>query len=198
MLPEWLKIELLEKWERLAKQLRLPAARQWISEHPSVVFTVIAALALLLLIITLPKLFPDKPPPKPVAVEKAWYYDLNTGKLFIAEAGRKPPIDAPSGPSPDGKPAGVRAYVLSYKPDPNESERFIAYLETTGSPDMLPKLPGKPGGGITAQKWTKGNMIRRVNDTFWVPADSPLGLRILREAYAPNKKGQLPTYCRPR
>ena len=198
MLPEWLKIELREKWEWLSEQLRLPAARRWISEHPSVVFTAVAVLVLLLVIVTLPKLFPNEPPPKPVAVEKAWYYDLNTGRLFTAEAGREPPIDAPSGPSPDGKPAGVRAYVLSYKSDPNESERFIAYLETMGSPDMLPKVPGKPGSSVAAQKWTKGRMIRRVNDKFWVPADSPMGLRILQEAYARDKSGRLPIYCRPK
>jgi len=149
-----------------------------------------------LLVLAIAKIFNHEPPPKPVVIENDWYYDLNTGKLFIAEAGLEPPIQAPSGPTPDGKPAGVRAYVLSYKSDPNESDRFIAYLETTGSPDMLPKSPGQPGGGIATQKWTKGRMIRRVGDKFWVPADSPLGLRILRQAYAPNKKGQYPTYCR--
>lgn len=104
----------------------------------------------------------------------------------------------PSGPTPDGKPAGVRAYVLSYKPDPNESERFIAYLETTVSLDALTKLPSRPDGGIAVQKSGKGRLIRKVDGKFWIPADSPLGLRILREAYAPNKNGQLPTYCRPK
>lgn len=196
MLPEWLKIELREKLDRLSEGLRLPAMRQWVGEHPSVIVSVVAAGIFVLLIGAIVKVFSREPPPKVVVVPKEWFYDLNTGTLFTAPAGLQPPIAAPSGPAPDGKPAGVRACVLSYKADPNESDRFIAYLETMGSADMLPKTPGKPGGNT--QKWTKGLMIRRLEDKFWVPKDSPLGLRIIREAYATDAKGRTPTYDRPR
>lgn len=197
MLPEWFKIEFREKWEQISERLRLRAVRERVNQYLGVIVLIAGVLCLALLVITIPKLFPDKPPPKPVTVENAWYYDLNTGKLFTAPQGLEPPIEAPSGPTPDGKPAGVRAYVLSYKPDPNESERFIAYLETTGSADMMAKLPTRPGGSAT-QKSGKGMLIRKVDGKFWVPADSTLGLRILREAYAPNKNGQHPAYCRPK
>jgi hypothetical protein len=197
MLPEWFKIELREKWDRLSERLRLPSIRGWFTEHPTVIVWVAGVLGLLLLVIVIPKLIPDKPPPKPVRVDKEWYYDLNTGKLFVAPPGQ-PPIEAPSGPLPDGRPAGVRAYVLSYKADPNESERFIAYLETTGSLNIQSKPPSGSDGGSAAPKSGKGRLIRRVDAKFWVPADSPLGLWILREAYAPNKNGQQPNYCWPR
>jgi len=198
MLPDWLKIELREKWERLSERLRLPIVRERINEYPTVIVSVAGASALLLLVIVIWQLVPDKPPPKVVVIEKEWYYDLNTGKLFTAEHGLTPPIQAPSGPMPDGTPAGVRACVMSYKSEPNESERFIAFLETTATPEMLAKWQSRRESGSPVQKWGKGKMIRRVDDKLWVPADSQLGLRLLREAYAPNKNGQHPIYCRPR
>ena len=143
-------------------------------------------------------MIPDKPPPQVVTIEREWYYDLNTGKLFIAEKGREPPIEAPSGPLGDGKPAGVRAYVLSYVYEPNESERFIAFIETTATPEVLAKLPKRRDDASAAKKWAKGKMIRKVDDKLWIPADSRLGQQILEEAFAPNKNGERPTYSAPR
>jgi hypothetical protein len=198
MLPDWFKIELQEKWERLSERLRLPTVRRWINEYPTVTVSVAGASGMLLLAIVIWLLIPDKPPPQVVTIEKEWYYDLNTGKLFTAEKGLEPPIDAPSGPLPDGKPAGVRAYVLSYVYEPNESERFIAFLETTATPEILAKLPKRRDSVSAMKKWAKGKMIRKVDDKLWIPADSKLGQQILEEAFAPNKNGERPTYCRPR
>jgi hypothetical protein len=197
MLPDWMKIELQQKWERLSERLRLPLVRRWINEYPTVIFSVASASVVLLLAIIIWLLIPDKPLPI-VTIEKEWYYDLNTGKLFTAEKGLEPPIAAPSGPLPDGMPAGVRAYVLSYAYEPNESERFIAFLETKASPEILAKLPKRRDDVSAAGKWRKGKMIRRVDDKLWIPAESQLGRQILEEAFAPNKNGERPTYSRPR
>jgi len=197
MLPDWLRIELQQRWERLMERLGVPTARRWINEYPTVVSSIAAASAMLLLVIALWLLIPDKPMPV-VTIEEEWYYDLNTGELFTAEKGLAPPIDAPSGPSPDGKPAGVRAYVLSYVSEPNESERFIAFLETTAPAEMLAKWPKRPDSRSAARKWGKGKLIRKVDDTLWIPADSRLGLQLVEEAFAPNKDGVRPTYCPPR
>ncbi len=196
MLPDWLMIELHEKWERLKERLGLPLVRRWINEYPSVVFSIAAASVMLLLAIVIWLSIPDKPLPI-VTIEEEWYYDLNTGKLFTAEKGLAPPIEAPSGPLPDATPAGVRAYVLSYVYEPNESERFIGFLETTTSPEVLAKLPKRRDTVNAARKWGKGKMIRRVEDKLWIPADSRLGQQILEEAFAPNENGERPTYCRP-
>ncbi len=196
MLPDWVKIELRWRWERLSERLGLPTLRGWINEYPTVVFSVAAASVMLLLAIVIWLLIPDKPLPI-VTIEKEWYYDLNTGKLFTAEKGLAPPIDTPSGPLPDGTPAGVRAYVLTYVYEPNESERFIGFLETTTSPEILAKLPKRRDSASAARKWGKGRMIRKVDDKLWIPADSRLGQQLLQEAFAPNKNGERPTYCRP-
>jgi hypothetical protein len=197
MFPEWFKIELREEWERLKQRLGLPLLRQWINEYPNVVLSVAGASGMLLLAIIIWLLVPNKPPPQAAPTENEWYYDLNTGELFTAEKGLEPPIEAPSGLLPDGKPAGVRAYVLSYVYEPNESQRFIAFLETTASPEILAKLPKRRGSISAAGKWGKGKLIRRVEDKLWIPADSRLGQQILQEAFVPNKDGERPTYCPP-
>lgn len=93
MLPEWFKIELREKWDWLSERLRLPYVRGWFTGHPTIIVWVAGVLSLLLLVILVPKLFPNKPPVKVVIVEKAWYYDLNTGELFTAPQGLDPPIE---------------------------------------------------------------------------------------------------------
>ncbi len=196
MLPDWVRIELQRRWELLSERLGVPTLRRWINEYPTVVFSVAAASVMLLLAIVIWLLIPDKAVPI-VTIEKEWYYDLNTGKLFAAEKGLTPPIQAPSGPSPDGTPAGVRAYVLTYVYEPNESERFIGFLETTASPEILAKLPKRRGSASAARKWAKDRMIRRVDDKLWIPADSRLGQQLLQEAFAVNKNGERPAYCRP-
>lgn len=196
MLPDWLKYELREKWVGLGERLRLPGLRDWFSEHPSAVKTVVGLSVLLVVVVAIQRLRPDEPPAVDVP-QKGWYYDLNTDKLFTAERGLIPPIQAPSGRTPDGKKAGVRAYVLSYVYDPNEAERFIGFLETTATEEMLADAPERPrdAGGVT--QWARNKMIRRVEGKEWVPADSEEGRRIRAEAFAPNENGETPIYVRP-
>lgn len=196
MLPNWLTYELGEKWERLRGRLRLGGLRDWVNEHPAGVVAMAAGSAALLLIVVIAQLVPDRPSPVQ-AIDKEWYYDLNTGELFVAGKGLTPPIEAPSGPTPDGTPAGVRAYVLSYVYDPNASERFIGFLETTAPEDVTARVPGRAARPSAATEWGRGKLIRRVEDALWVPADTPMGQAIFEEAFAPNENGERPAYCRP-
>jgi hypothetical protein len=196
-LPDWLRFEMREKWERLQDRCKELPLRRWINDNPRIVIaiTTISACVLLLVVITL--LWP-----KGVAEvelgEKEWFYDLNTGKLFTAKKGLTPPIEAPSGPLPDGRPAGVRAYVLTYAYEPNESERFIGFLETTNprGEDDSTRSSHKYASGFG--QWGKGKLIRRVEDEQWVPADSRLGQAIFQKAFIPNENGEHPYYCPPK
>ncbi|NQU11620.1 hypothetical protein HQ590_12575 [bacterium] len=70
-----------------------------------------------------------RPPPRPAIPSQDWYYDLNTQQLFAAPVAQLPPIPAPSGPLPDGSPAGVRAVVYGCQ-DCGAADRSIIYLET--------------------------------------------------------------------
>ncbi len=58
-----------------------------------------------------------------------YYYDLNTGQRFADKASLTAPIDAPSGPTPKGKNAGVKAYVFSCGDCSDETQQFVAWME---------------------------------------------------------------------
>ena len=147
-LPDWLKYEVRRKLERLGYWWESSACRKWINDSPGLVMGITCASVALLLVIVVWSLLPEKPIPV-VEHEKEWFYDLNTSLLFTAEVGLTPPIDAPSGPLPNGQPAGVRAYVLAYTPEPNEAERFIAFLEIAAPApyDDTPDTPVRSRNG---------------------------------------------------
>jgi len=197
MLPYWLRYDLQGRWERFSQRVRGSGLLGWTSEYPRAVAGLAAGSILALLLVAVPRLFFDRASPL-YTLDQEWYYDLNTGRLFVTDGGRTPPIDAPSGPLPDGGRAGVRACVLAYVDDPNETERVIGFLETTAAKESpagrpLPSPPKNP-----AMEWAKGRLIRRLSDKDWVPADSPQGQAILSEAFVPNTKGERPFYCRPK
>ena len=195
-LPDWLKYDLGRKVERLAHWWREMRLRKWANSNPGPVLAITIASVLLMLGVIIWLAWPE--PPAPVVVQtKEWYYDLNTEKLFVAKRGLTPPIEAPSGPLPDGKPAGVRAYVLTYVDEPNESERFIAFLEIADprGPAHTTDPPGLKVSG--ARKWGRGKLLRRIGDAQWFTGDSPQGQRIFEEAFAPNENGERPRYFQP-
>lgn len=61
---------------------------------------------------------------------RLWHLDLNSGELFPATMASAAPIAAPSGPLPDGSPAGVLAMVVvpagGGKPEIAYIQRFTA------------------------------------------------------------------------
>ena len=189
--------KLQEKWDNVKERLRLPEAREWVNRHPEFILTTAIISGLVLLTIVIRLLIPDKPAAV-VVIEKEWYYDLNTGKLFTAAKDLTPPIEAPSGPQPDGEPAGVRAYLLAYSQEAPESERFIGFLETSAPAGVQARWPTRPARPSAATDWGRGKFIRRTDDEHWVPADSRQGQQIFAEAFAPNADGERPIYCRPK
>jgi len=204
-IPDWLRYEIREQWERLGARL-LPA-RRWINrQNPRIIITITIASVLLLLTVVIWMLIPEKPLEKVELSDKAWFYDLNTGKLFIGKNDQNPPIEAPSGPLSiesaagplqEGGPAGVKAYVFTYAREPNESERFIGFLETSVPREIMERLESiKPNAGST-ERWGYGKLVRRLEDKYWVPGDSDEGRAILKEAYLPNETGESARYCPP-
>ena len=188
-IPDWLRYEIQERWERLA-------VREWINKNPRLIIGITCASVFVSLLVVIAQLAPEETV-KTREYKKVWFYDLNTGELFVARSEQIPPISAPSGPLPNGEPAGVRAYVFSFSNEPNESNRFIGFLEI---PDPQAKkdraAPAEPGAG-GAQRWGRGRLIRRVEDKQWVPANSNQGWAILREIFLPNRTGQHARYSPP-
>ena len=194
-IPDWLRYEIREKWEWLAEKLL--AARGWINQQNPRIIIGITAVCVLVLLTTVIGLLSPGEAPKVKEYKKAWFYDLNTGKLFIAKSGLIPPIKAPSGPLGNGKPAGVKAHVFTYAYEPNESERFIGFLETT-DPNAVrdSSESGKPRTD-SAKSWGQGKLFRRVQDEQWIPGSSKEGRAILDGVFLPNENGERARYCRP-
>lgn len=131
---------------------------------------------------------------------------MNTGQLFTAKKGLTPPIEAPSGPLHAdiasrpfhaGGPAGARAYVLTYLDEPNEIEKFVAFLETADF-DTSVEDPKKKGPRVSgAMRWGRGKLLRRPEDEKWVKGDSLYGQAIFDEAFAPDPNNNYPRYYYP-
>ena len=187
-IPDWLSFEIQRRWEQMA-------LRTWINSNPRLMIGVAAASVLLFLVIVIRQLMPG-PARNVEEYEKGWFYDINKGELFAEKAELAGPIEAPSGPLPNGKPAGVKAYVFSYAREPNESNRFIGFLEMP-DPNAEEKSESvKPGTG-GAEQWGRGKLIRRVKDKKWYPANSKGGQTILNEMLRPDESGQRPRYYPP-
>ena len=195
-IPEWIKYDVQRKKERLGRWWQELAAREWANENPAFVMAITGASVLLLVVVIVWLAGPEHVL-EVTEYKKEWYYDLNTGELFAAQKGLTPPIEAPSGPLTDGQPAGVRAYVLSYVAEPNEAERFIAFLEIA-DPNALKNVSNKPGPKLTpTRRWGRGRLLRTLDDEKWVKGDSLDGQAIFSRTFTPDEKGQRPRYYQP-
>jgi len=185
----YLKYEIKEWWERLA-------IREWLSRSPKLVIGVSVVLVVGLIVFGIWLTLPEKVI-EDVNYEKEWFYDLKHQRLFVVEKGQIPPIEAPSGPLANGEPAGVRAYVFTYSHEPNTTDTFIGFLETT-DPNVDKSSIGPMDLRVSgAEIWGKGRLIRRVKDEKWVPANSDAGRAILKEAFRQNEAGEIPHYRPP-
>jgi len=173
-----------ERWKRLG-------AKKWTDQNPKAIIGITIVSLLLFITVLISQLTPDKPviPHEP---EQAWFYDLNTKELFTAKISKLPPIKAPSGPLPDGKPAGVRAYVFSCN-DPNKTETstVIGFLEMFSSEGKESQKSYDPQKH-SAKLWAKGRFFRHPEDKEWLPADSPEGFTIYSEFFISKNYKELP------
>jgi len=187
-LPDWLRYEIQHLRERTGINIR-----EWINANPRIIIGITFASVLILLVIVICMLMPEETI-KVEEYKKGWFYDLNTGELFVAESDAVVPVEAPSGPLPNGRPAGVLAYVFSYVPEPNDSQRFIGFLEI---PDPNFKADSFDSRLSGAKRWGQGKLICTPEDNKWVSANSKEGQAILQEFFQPNAKGEVAHYCLP-
>lgn len=140
-----------------------------------------------------------RPAPLGVIQKTDWYYDLQAGKLFVAWL-ESPPIEAPSGKLPDGKPAGVRAYVFSCGDCAVSEERQVLWLETftvkPGGPSFDAngkRRPPTPPGNIASPDAGGVPLVKRPTDLDWVKNGSEEAKKMQS---LPNcKDGSKPKRC---
>ncbi|MCF7975661.1 MAG: hypothetical protein K9N55_17725 [Phycisphaerae bacterium] len=176
----------IEQWQYRLEDMRI---RDWTHDNPVMVYSATIVSVGLLMVVLAWNYGSGSPDPfKPD--KKAWFYDQNTGRLFIASGKNSGPIKAPSGPLPDGSPAGVRAHVYSHVPEPKTSDLFVGFLE---KPAAQSGTAAQTGSG----QWGQDRLIKREKDAAWVSATSPQGRGILSSLSLPNDKGQTPMYQTP-
>jgi hypothetical protein len=172
----------------LEKRFKDMEIREWIGEHPKQIIYIAAGSVLLLLVIIAASLWPSNQPEKP-KVKYVWFYDLNTNKLFKADEDMRPPVKAPSGPLPDGSPAGVRAYVFTTAKEPNELDLIIVYLEKFASQAEEFSKEQNPNAGNPDEiirAWAKNRLIKQPQDVNWFAADSRGAMDIIQLKYVPE------------
>lgn len=105
--------------------------KDWIANKPGIV----GVIAVVIILFAGYMIFGSvKPSVRIDAWPNAYYYDLNSGKTFVLPAHNVPPVAAPSGPLPDGKPAGVWAAVFSCGSCADANSRFVGWLEKFDEP----------------------------------------------------------------
>lgn len=212
-LPDWkyLKYQLEQKWSEMTASKgystksykgdtflqRLAAFRILISTHPVLKISISVVCAILIIATLWLSLF-SSDEEQITNPTNAWFYDVNTGKLFTAEKTSFPPIEAPSGPMPNGQPSGVMANVLTYDlTGKDKSQQFIGYLEKLTEKGKQAWQEALETDRLAEMNSSTGRLIKRVEDEKWIKADSPKGLKIRMLAYEPNEKGQVPQHVNP-
>ncbi|MCX5659313.1 MAG: hypothetical protein NTW19_06265 [Planctomycetota bacterium] len=123
--------------------------------------------------------------PQPALVAQAYYYDLNTGKLFPARIERLPPIAVP-GAAPGAEPAGVRAMVFSCGDCRNPTDRMIAWLERF-KPAFTAEHPYYDNlNDLDANVWEPELEVLRPGGKAWVEFPTEEGQEIRVVPICPN------------
>ena len=146
-----------------------------------------------------------------------YFYDLNTGKVFLAENTSDAPIDAPSGPTESGNAAGVEAHIYSCSTCPsNMEDKTAEEVEAAGafifkiqmySPEIKKRLEAGrkiKRGSNTPQNIKYGVMegrpglfLKTVKGKEWVDHTTAKGQKI-NEKLPKKCPGQpIPNRCNP-
>lgn len=192
--PDWLGYEVRHKLEGLREGFERLHLKDRIGDHPKAA-AIVGLLLALVLAGVLARIVRRAPKPGFRESKRVWFYDLNTGELFSASSKKVGLIEAPSGPLPNGDPAGVRAHVYSFLRDPNEAERFIAFLE---KPDPNANVEALNPDRSHFKEWACGRLIKRAGSATWVSPTSPRGQQIIQQVTCPNAYGKIPIYQTPK
>lgn len=162
--------------------------------------SLVTALAAALLLVN--PLAKDRP--LPGTARSVYYYDLNTGDLFVADAGLIPPIDAPSGmlQGTTSTKAGVLAYVFTCG-SCSPQDRYVAWIEmyTPEAQQALSEQISKKTHPLANRIGSApaASLVAQVNpaapgDVKWLGLNSQKGSSIVRQSArrCPNGSAAIP------
>ena len=132
----------------------------------------------------------------------AYFYDLNTSKVFVAPGTGFAPIETPSGPH-DGQPAGVRVYIFSCKPCKSFAGMTLDEVRAKGgtpvwfevyTPEAKKLLEG---GDKRPEVMLEGVLMRAVDSEKWVSSNSRDAVALRAKVHEICPEGQPATACTP-
>lgn len=129
--------------------------------------------------------------------ERAFFYDLSEGRLFVADRGSIPPIRGVNDEAEDG----VRAVVVSTNGQPDKKSTWvIAYLETY-APELKQQFVAAQASGkppeISRTAGQALRLVKRPTDTNWVSLATPEGEQIVNEWLSLGTESSPPVICTP-
>lgn len=153
----------------------------------TIVAVVVLVIALGIIVMT------SKGPGRSGYIVDIYFFDLNTGKVFIGKSDQRPPIATDSGPTTDGKKAGVLAYISACGECKNYNGMTVDELKAAGAfVSRLEKFTDQALAAMEAAESGQNGapidydmmnaiVIKRPQDANWVPLESAAGMRILSE-----------------
>lgn len=135
-------------------------------------------------------------------ITEHFFYDLNTGEVYVASSDLVPPVSSPSDEARGTKRYnGVRAYVFSCTDCSDYSSHEVRYLQrfTPKSKKMQEQMrDGKMSDEmIMMVSPEEESEIKRPDDEEWYPAMSEEAQEIFEETYRECDNGELPRECFP-
>jgi hypothetical protein len=174
--------------------------REWLQQNQGMA----TAIAVVILVVALALVFLRGG--GEVAGAGTYYYDLNTNQLFVSREARYAPFDTPSGPTPDGQPAGVEAMVYGCdQADCAEpAVEHVAYVvkHTPRGLQLIEEIaalaPDEHDRRLQLDmELMTQKLARRLNDTEWVSAGDPRITGVVREIRHQRCGGRQPVLCNP-
>ncbi|MBW8034880.1 MAG: hypothetical protein FVQ79_04360 [Planctomycetes bacterium] len=174
------------------KHSRMSAFRDWVNKYHHLPMILCGVSMFILLFVAAMQMVPEKTQPSMRKDSKQWYYDLNTGELFVGKKGLIPPVESPSGALADGTDAGVLAHVRTYADDPKASDLVVVYLETLSVEAKLEMEECVALGKSSDKPWYYGRSVKRPGDSEWYPVNSAEARTIIQSVSEKNSAGQSP------
>lgn len=184
-------------------------ARDFLNNNSALV----TIIAVVILVVSLGVIIMNTRGPGAVQTVDLYFYDLNTGQLFVAASDQIPPIDVPGGQpiqtAQGPKPAGVRAHVFACGTCPDvtgmnadqvkAAGAQIAYIEmfTEQGKAAMTAPPNAQGPGPMMVDPMEQTLVAKAEDRKWLPMYSEQGYRLTEGAIQPCPDGSPPLACRP-
>lgn len=177
--------------------------RETLEKHSAVTIAVVVIVLLASSTLLYKNVFRGRVVPN---IDQRYFFDLNTGMLFLADVAALPPVEAPSGTLPDGKPAGVRAHVYACgecgqydgmtAEQMHASGALIGWVETY-SQAATAAVSQNSDDPYNADVGISGQFVRDPLGDEWIPLDSDAAAELMRRAMESCPAGQRPNPCHP-